>query len=310
MNDAPDSPADAHTYVVGNEDDNARLDVFLCRHMKDLSRAKAKALAASGSVRIDGRRSKKGTRVASGQTVTLTEVPPPTDFAALTNDALPLDVRYEDDALLIVNKPAGMAMHPMRAEETDTLCNGLVARYPEMATVGYHPREPGILHRLDNDTSGLVMAARTKEAFDVLSQLLKAGRVDKRYQALVHGEPLWPRLFDAPIAHDPSDKRRMVACFDEREMARLGARPAATELLRAEPHRADPAIALVEVRAPSARRHQVRAHLAAFGHPLVGDTLYGGAGEGRHRLHASLLAFEGPSGKVHVESEPPADFTL
>lgn len=295
-------------FVVSDEETGERVDVFLRRHVPDMSRAKAKTLAADGAVRIDGRRSRKGTRVQVGQTVTLDSAPPPKEFQALANADLPLSVVQEHADWVVVDKPAGMAMHPLRPEENDTLCNALVARYPEMAEVGYATREPGILHRLDNETSGLVLAARNAEAFAALRETLTSNGIDKRYAALVAGEVVAPKTIDTPLAHDPSDKRKIKACFDEREVERLGARPALTEVLSSE---TKGEYSLVEVLASSARRHQVRVHLAAFGHPLVGDALYGGPeGSPRHLLHASMLAFEYGGERFEVRSKLPTDFTL
>ena len=295
-------------FVVSGEEAGERVDVFLRRHVPDMSRAKAKALAADGAVRIDGRRSRKGTLLQPGQTVQLDSAPPPKEFQAAPNAALPLSVIHEHADWVVVDKPAGMAMHPLRPEENDTLCNALVARYPEMAEVGYATREPGILHRLDNETSGLVLAARNAEAFASLRETLTGNGIDKRYMALVAGEVVAPKTIDTPLAHEPSDKRKVKACFDEREVERLGARPALTEILSSEAHGEH---SLIEVLASSARRHQVRVHLAAFGHPLVGDELYGGPeGSARHLLHASMLAFEYGGERFEVRSPLPADFQL
>lgn len=295
-------------FVVSGEEAGERVDVFLRRHVPDMSRAKAKALAAEGAVRIDGRRSRKGTLLQVGQTVSLDSAPPPKEFKAAPNAELPLNVVQEHADWVIVDKPAGMAMHPLRPEETNTLCNALVARYPEMAEVGYATREPGILHRLDNETSGLVLAARSAEAFAALRETLTSNGIDKRYTALVAGEVIAPKTIDTPLAHEPGDKRKIKACFDEREVERLGARPALTEVLSSESRGEH---SLVEVLASSARRHQVRVHLAAFGHPLVGDVLYGGPeGSPRHLLHASMLGFSYGGEKFEIRSTLPTDFQL
>ena len=275
-----------------------------------MSRAKAKRLTADGAVRVNGRRARKGDRVNAGERVALESDPQPTDFPASPDPDAPLEVVYEDADLVIVNKPADMPCHPLRPDERGTLAGALVARYPEMAGIGHAAREPGIIHRLDNDTTGLVIAARTAEAFTALRGLLDAGAIDKRYRALCMGTVRAPQMIDAPLAHDPADRRAMVAVLDERDVDRLRARPASTEVLQSEPRlRPDgSSISLVEVRARSARRHQVRAHLAAFGHPLVGDVLYGGPEDGRHRLHASRVTFDHDGKAIDVEAPLPADF--
>lgn len=287
---------------VVEEDAGTRLDVLLVRRVEGMSRAKARRMIEEGGVRVNGRRARKGARVASGDHVHLDEAPAPTDYPATPDPDLPLVVRYEDAHLVIADKPAGVPSHPLRPDEKGTLAGALVARYPEMAHVGYAQREPGILHRLDNDTSGLLIAARSARAFELLRAMLTAGRIEKRYLALVAESP-GVRTIDAPIAPHPSDPRRVHACVDPLDRRRAKARPAVTEILRVE--RVGSGHALLEVRASVAVRHQIRAHLAAVGHPLVGDWLYGGPsveGLGRHFLHASRLIFDHPVERdAHVD---------
>jgi 23S rRNA pseudouridine1911/1915/1917 synthase len=295
---------------VAEEDSGTRLDVFLVRRVEGMSRAKARRMIEEGSVRVNGRRARKGSRVAGGERVQLDAMPVPTDFPAELDFDLPLVVRYEDAHFVVADKPAGVPAHPLRPGERGTLAGALVARYPEMAHVGYAQREPGIVHRLDNETSGLLIAARSTRAFDALRALLVDGRIDKRYLALVVGEP-GVRVIDAPIAPHPSDPRRVYACLDPLDKRRGKAREATTEILRAE--RIGPDHTLLEVRASVALRHQIRAHLAAIGHPLVGDWLYGGPtiqGLPRHFLHAARLAFDHPLERgehVDVSSPLPAE---
>ncbi len=235
--------------------------------------------------------------------------PAPTDFAALPDPALALHIVYEDGALVAVDKAPGVPSHPLRPDEVGTVANALVARYPEMAGIGWSPREPGLVHRLDTDTSGLLLAARTPAAFERMRDALRAGRIDKRYLALCAGRVVAPQIIDLPLANHPRDARRVVACITEADIARLRPRPAETEVLRVE-RVGD--LSLVEVRAKSARRHQVRAHLAALGHALAGDTLYGGpdvTGLERHFLHASALEVVHPTtgAPLHLAAELPAD---
>lgn len=290
---------------VPEDDAGSRLDVFLVRRVEGMSRAKARRLIEDGEVRVNGRRARKGARVAMGDRIGLDALPPPSDFAALPSKELPLVVRYEDAHLVVVDKPAGLPTHPLRPHEDRTLAGALLTRYPEMARVGYALREPGILHRIDNDTSGLVLAARSPQAFDVLRVALQQGRIDKRYLALVEGT-VSPSVMDAPIAPHPSDPRRVHACVDPMDRARAKARPARTELVAVE--RVGRGHSLLEVSASVAVRHQIRAHLAAVGHPLVGDGLYGGIameGLGGHFLHASRLAFDHPLERQRVEVTSP-----
>ncbi|MEM7607006.1 MAG: RNA pseudouridine synthase, partial [Myxococcota bacterium] len=165
---------------------------------------------------------------------------------------------------------------------------------------GYGAREPGILHRLDTNTSGLVIAARTDAAFTRLRDALRGGEIDKRYKARVVGRVRAPQVLDAPLR---ATGKRMSADFDARDQGDLHA---LTEVLASTPA---PGGSLVEVRARSARRHQVRAHLAAYGHPLIGDVLYAGPPSApRHLLHACAITFESSGARRTVSADPPADF--
>lgn len=266
-----------------------RLDVVLVRRVPGMSRAKAREMVESGEIRVNGRNPRKGLRLAPGDRVILSRPPTPSDFSALPDPRLPLALVHEDPWIVVVDKPAGMPSHPLREREVGTVASALVARYPEMAGVGYRLREPGILHRLDTDTSGLILAARDELTFEALRAALRGGRIDKRYVALVDGRIEGPRAIDLPIAPHPRDPRRVVTTGGMR-----GARPARTEIVRAD---AVGDYTKIEVRVTHATRHQVRAHLAAIGHPLVGDALYGGSalpGLSRHFLHASRIALEHP----------------
>lgn len=279
-----------------------RLDRFLVARVPHMSRAKAKKLIAAGTVRINGKRCAKGALLERGDVVTLEVLPQPTEFRAIAKDDARVVVVHEDDACVVVSKPAGMPSHPLEADETGTLANVLVARYPEMASVGYSKREPGLLHRLDGGTSGLVLAARTTEAFERLRDALRAGQIDKRYLAICVGRVEAPDAITTPIAR--KDGKRMRVCRDAIETERYSGQPARTEILRAEYLEGERS--LVEVRARSARRHQVRVHLASIGHPLVGDVLYGGPAElEHHALHAHAMRFESPAGLVDLRIEAP-----
>ncbi|MCA9613894.1 MAG: RluA family pseudouridine synthase [Sandaracinus sp.] len=279
--------------------DGVRVDLVIAE-LFDLSRARAKALAEEGRVKLDGKRVRKGARVEAGQTIALDEPPPPRTFDALPDPSVELVIVHEDDACVIVDKPAGMPCHPLRPEELGTVANGLVARFPSMRGVGFAGREPGLVHRLDNDTSGLLLAAKHEAAFQTLVEALREGRVDKRYVALCAGT-VETQTIPTPIVHH--DARRMRVA----EAGEKGAREARTEVLSSE---AIASGSRVEVRARHARRHQVRVHLASIGHPLLGDTLYEGPtveGLTRHALHASMLVFEGPAGPVDARSPLPED---
>lgn len=277
-----------------------RLDVVLVRRVPGMSRAKARAMVEAGEIHVNGRRPRKGLRLSAGDRVMLARPPTPTDFHALPDATTPLALLHEDDWIVAVDKPAGVPSHPLREREIGTIASALVARYPEMSGVGYRLREPGILHRLDTDTSGVLLAARDENTFQTLREALRNGEIDKRYSALVEGHLLEPTIVELPIAPHPRDPRRVCTVPGAR-----GARQSRTEVLSVEPIGV---FTLVEVRASTATRHQVRAHMAALGHPLVGDPLYGGSvipGLARHFLHASRITFAHPHDGRTMRLESP-----
>lgn len=279
---------------IQEQEVGTRLDRVLCNRLT-LSRAQVKRLFEAGEVRRNGRRAGKGELCARGDRVELgAEL---RDSRALP-DELELDIRYQDESLVIVDKPPGMPSHPLRPGELGCAANGLLARYPEMGGTGYDDRQPGLVNRLDNDTSGLLLAARSPEAFAALRSALEGGAIDKRYLALV-SEPVRPQTIELSLAPSPRHRARV-------EVNPLG-RPAETTV---ESCRDFGELYVLEVRASRAYRHQVRAHLAAIGVPIVGDALYGGRFGRRHYLHASRLAFSHPftGAPVDVVSEPPSDW--
>jgi 23S rRNA pseudouridine1911/1915/1917 synthase len=206
-------------------------------------------------------------------------------------------VIFEDDDLLVVNKPAGMVVHPAYGHREGTLVNALLARYPDLA-VGDEGR-PGIVHRLDRDTSGLIVVAKTEAALEHLRGQFKSRRVKKTYLALVHGCPPTPEgIIEAPIGRDPRQRRRMAVI--------AGGRPARTSFRRLETLGE---YSLLAVSLETGRTHQVRVHLAWLGVPVVGDGVYSRRrnrlGLPRHFLHAWRLAFERPGGQGVIELEAP-----
>lgn len=286
---------------IGEEDAGQRLDVVLARRVPGLSRARAKQWVREGTARVDGRRAKKSDALRVGERVTLERLPAPRDFDATPDPSLSLDVLLETDRYVVVDKPPGVPSHPLAVGERGTVAGALVALYPEMRGVGYRRREPGIVHRLDTDTSGVLLAARDDETFQALRDQLRSGRMDKRYLARCVGIVPAPMVIDTPIANDPRDHRKVRACRDPREAKRLGASTAETEISQSTPVQRG---SLVTVRASSARRHQIRVHLALIGHPLLGDVLYGGPrieGVDRHLLHAVAIRFEDPETGREVE---------
>jgi 23S rRNA pseudouridine1911/1915/1917 synthase len=278
--------------IVNAADAGQRLDRWLAARLPELSRARLQALIDQGRVTVGGRARKAAYRVREGEPV-LVEIPPPA-APELRPEALPLEIVYEDDAVLVVNKVAGMVVHPGAGQATGTLAAAVLARAPETAAVG-SPRRPGIVHRLDKGTSGLLVIAKTRPAFDSLVAQLAARTVTRRYLAIVHGLPARSEgVIDAPIGRHPRDRRRMAV-----RPAGQGRR-AVTRYRVLERFPAVPATYL-EARLETGRTHQIRVHLAAQGHPVLGDDTYRGRSSRRPdldpaglALHAAELAFVHP----------------
>jgi 23S rRNA pseudouridine1911/1915/1917 synthase len=290
--------------VVPADAPSERLDKAVAK-LFGISRGRAMEWISQGRVRIDGKRAPKGSPVAPGSRISV-ERPPPDQPAP--EPELPIRIVYADAYLIVADKPAGMPSHPLKPGETGTAANALVGRFPELAQVGPSPREGGLVHRLDTDTSGLLLAARTDAAHAMLRAQFAARAVEKRYLALVAGEIHAGGEIALPLLHDPHDSRRMQPASDAGYAAEHGARPAVT---RFEPVERKGGFTLLDVEIPTGVMHQIRAHLAFVGHPLAGDALYGGPdlpGLGRHFLHAARLAFAHPDGsRARYESALPAD---
>lgn len=281
-----------------------RLDKAVAR-LYGISRGRAMDWIAEGRVRVDGRRAPKGSQVAGGARIAV-ELPPPD--APAPQPELPIRIVHADPHLIVADKPAGMPSHPLKPGEKGTAANALVARFPELAGVGPQVREGGLVHRLDTDTSGLLLAARTEAAYTILRTQFTTRAVEKGYLALVAGELHAAGEIELPLAHDPSDSRRMRAASDPAWAEEHGARPALT---RFTPLERRGGFTLLEVEIPTGVMHQIRAHLAFIGHPLAADALYGGpelAGLRRHFLHAHRLAFAHPDGsRAKFESGLPEE---
>jgi 23S rRNA pseudouridine1911/1915/1917 synthase len=288
-------------------DARTRLDEFVAERVR-CSRAEARRLIDGGYVRVDGRKAKKGLLLHEGARVELARGPFGDDEKRPQPDTtVPLTVLHEDAQLVALCKPAGVPTHPLKPGERGTLANAIVARWPECARASEDPREGGVAHRLDTDTSGVLVAARSPEAWQALRRAFSTSRAEKKYLALVSGQPPERGEIHAPLAHAT---RRRVRALDEEEIDTAPAREAHTRyevLARAGD------VALVLATTTTGRMHQVRAHLAHLGHPLVGDTLYGGppapAGTQGHLLHAHVLTVPHPvtSQPLTVTAPLPAD---
>jgi 23S rRNA pseudouridine1911/1915/1917 synthase len=269
-------------------DSDVRLDLLVAGRL-DLSRTQAATLIANGSVTVAGQPQRASYRPRAGETVRV-ELPPPVTRETLPED-IPLVIVYEDADVVVVDKPAGMVVHPAPGNWSGTLVNALLGRGAGAAGEGGLERA-GLVHRLDKETSGLLVVARNEYAHRLLAADLAARRVSRRYAALVWGHLDADELtVDRPVARDPRDRRRM-AIVQSGKAARTSfvrlARFDAVDLLRAHLH--------------TGRTHQIRVHLASVGHPVVGDDTYGGGGgrrvvslpPKRHFLHAAWLRFRHP----------------
>jgi 23S rRNA pseudouridine1911/1915/1917 synthase len=295
---APQRPA--RRVEVEVKEVGQRLDVLVAGAL-EVSRTQAATLIAGGHVLVDGRREKAGYRPRPGERVAA-ELPPPPAARPIAAERIDLNVVYEDDDLLVVDKPAGMVVHPAPGNWTGTLVNALKGRGAELSAIGGEDRE-GIVHRLDKETSGLLLVAKSDRAHRALGADLAARRIKRRYAVMCWGHVDADRLtVDRPIGRDPRDRKRMAIVSTGRpaktDFVRL-ARFDAVDLLRAELH--------------SGRTHQVRVHLASTGHPVVGDDAYGGGGgrrlvtlpPRRHFLHAAWLVFPHPATGAPVELRSP-----
>ena len=286
--------------------DGERLDRVLCL-IWDLARSEATELIASGAVRLGGRPAgTRARRVVTGQELEV-DLPPARPATGIQGEAggddLPLV--HVDDDVIVVDKPAGLVVHPGAGQSRGTLAQILLGRFPDLAGTG-DPDRPGIVHRLDKGTSGLLVVARSPAAYTSLVAQLGARTVDRRYLALAVGTVETDSgTVDAPVGRRSTDRTRMAVV--------AGGRPARTHY-RVLARYAEPAEAtLVECRLETGRTHQVRVHLAAIGHPVVGDGRYGGSRQtipvDRPFLHAAQLAFDHPTGdyRCRFESSLPAD---
>ena len=301
--DAAADPAPGRHTLTAEAPAGERLDLFIAARLP-ASRTRAATLIATGAVLVGDTTEKASYRVQPGDRVTV-EIPRPTERPVAGED-IPLEIAYEDDELLVVNNPAGMVVHPAPGHWSGTLVNALKGRGGALAAAG-NPERAGLVHRLDKDTSGLLLVARTERAHRVLSAALAARRVMRRYATVCWGHLDGETLrVDKPLARDPRDRQRMAVV--------AGGRTARTDFTRlARFASAD----LLSARLHTGRTHQIRVHLASEGHPVLGDDTYGGGGARRlaglpprrHWLHAAWLRFPHPvtGAVVDVRAELPED---
>lgn len=303
---------EAH-YHLSVEEGGERLDAFIAAHVPQLSRSRAVQLIEDGSVRINQRIPKKSERVAAGDVVDV--IVPVARETTVGAEDIPLTIVFQDADLVVIDKPAGLVVHPAPGNYTGTLVNALLHHIPDLSGIGGIMR-PGIVHRLDKDTSGLMLVAKNDEAHRALSLALKKREIKRRYLTAAWGHLAEEEVFvDAPIGRSPHDRKRMAVLEN--------GRAARTRFKRLERWKgAD--LLLAELQ--TGRTHQIRVHLLSVGHPVVGDALYG-SGEKRltgptaawakafaklvprQFLHATELAFRHPrTQKVHrFRSDLPSD---
>ena len=275
-----------------------RLDKYVGEKCPELSRTHAQRLIAEGYITVNNRVTKAGLKLSAGDRVDI--VIPPTPPSPLLPEAIPLKILYEDDDLLVIDKPPGLTVHPAPGHPSHTLINAVLSHFPHLADISDSLR-PGVVHRLDKDTSGVMLVAKNSVAQINLAEQFRAHSVVKAYLVLVKGH-LTPEngIIEAPIGRDPRNRKRMAVVTRGRE--------ARTEY---QVVRYIDDFTLLEVRPETGRTHQIRVHLSAIGYPVVGDAMYGvkSAVLSRQFIHASRLGFKSPSTDEYVEftSELPAD---
>jgi len=297
------SPETVRRLVVEAEDEGLRLDQFLARRLPDLSRARVQRLIRDGLVSVPRRTPRPALVVEPGLRV---EVRVPAAAPADPQpEALPLPILYDDADLVVVDKPAGMVVHPAAGHATGTLVNALLHHVGGLSGIGGRER-PGVVHRLDRGTSGLMVIAKHDQAHRALARQFQERRVDKEYVALVWGRVKAGLAMRTPVGRDRRDRKKMSSRSER-------ARPASSTIVDAEPL---DGVTLVRVRIETGRTHQIRVHLSEIGHPVVGDELYGGARKAPSRLaatarltrpflHAARLGFAHPRTGARLTFEAP-----
>ncbi len=295
------------TFRVDEANVDSRLDAYLASQIPNWSRSRLQRLIENDDVLVNGKTSKASYKLRNNDEIEVELVSPASE--SFTPEDLPIDVIFEDESLVVVNKPAGLVVHPAAGIHSGTLANALAFHFSELAA-GSTIARPGIVHRLDRDTSGLLVVAKTESAMENLADQFRDRIVFKSYLALVHGR-VQPAsgLIDQPIARDPSNRTRMA-------VVRGGRTALSLYKVRQQFQR----FTLLDVEIKTGRTHQIRVHLAWLRHPVVGDETYGGGRDntiqnaklrtevrklGRHFLHAEKLAFTHPESGKRLEFQAP-----
>jgi 23S rRNA pseudouridine1911/1915/1917 synthase len=314
--------SEPRSVLVPSEASGQRLDHFLATQLEGVSRSRVQLLLEQGDVLINGASPKASLKLRGGEQIVITGEPHPTPLKATAED-IPLDVIYEDADLAVINKPAGMMVHAGSGQNEDarsrgTLVNALLHRFRALSATGGDLR-PGIVHRLDKNTSGLIIVAKNDAAHAALAKLFSGRQIRKTYIALVHGDLEKDKgTITAAIGRDPLRRTRMTARPTENARSAVSHYDVARRLTTRFGK-----FTLVRVRIETGRTHQIRVHMASLNHPVVGDTLYGAAGQlteqqpasrkqaperlrlGRNFLHAAQLEFQHPTSRKPLQLEAP-----
>lgn len=289
--------AERYELTAAEEHRGQRLDVFLAAELPDLTRSHIQKLVGDGLVTVNHRPAKASYKVQPGDEIGVA-VPEP-EGLNVASENIPLDILYEDRDVIVVNKPQGMVVHPAAGNYTGTLVNALLGHCTDLSGINGVLR-PGIVHRIDKDTSGVIMAAKNDEAHLGLAKQIKDHTVARKYIALVHGIISEPAgIVDAPIGRDPRERKRMA-------VVTTNSKPAVTRYRVLERFAG---FTLVECRLETGRTHQIRVHMAYLGHPVVGDPVYGPRKspfdlQGQ-ALHAAVLGFHHPRTGEYMEFMAP-----
>ncbi len=293
-------------FVVSEAEAGLRLDELVTRHLPGRTKGEVVRAIEYRNILLNGRVARKGVKVSAGNTVCIK------DMAAnmvYPNADIHLSYIYEDEYLLAVNKPAGMPSYPNRPHERETLANGLVAAYPSQASIGDTPLAAGVLHRLDTNTSGLTLVARTQEVFDALRAAFSERAIEKTYLACVQGRVTEAGRLDHELVHNPLRRGQMLDAAQVKNPDRP-----MRAVTRFKPIKQFANATLLEVGIRTGVTHQIRCQLALSGHPIIGDELYGARaveGFARHWLHASAIEFTHPVTReaVRIEAAVPRELS-
>ena len=305
-----------HTFSVDVEHEGNRLDQFLSSLLPEISRARVQALIKAGNAQVDGESTKPSYKVHAGESIWIKVEP--VEASSYEAEDIPLSIVFEDEHIIIINKPAGMVVHPAAGVSSGTLVNALLAHSSKLPTLRGADR-PGIVHRLDKNTSGLLVVAKTEAAHRSLSDLISRRAIKRKYRALAYGNFAESKgTIDAPIGRSPSDRKKMA-------VTGISSREAKTSFIVIEgfPH-----ISHLNVELSTGRTHQIRVHMAYIGHPIVGDSVYGSRLKRfhdkmmpaivdaishlkGHMLHSETLEFDHPATgeSVKYDVPPPDEFT-